>query len=79
MKQFRVLALGSILILSFATGALAQTQNTIDSDQPTAQSEDKGSSGPILQTTDSDQQSTQLLKILQTMSSSARRFLPQSS
>jgi hypothetical protein len=41
MKEIRVLALGSILLLGFATGLRAQTQ-TEDTDQPaTAQSEDK--------------------------------------
>ena len=57
MKQIRVLALGSILILGFATGALAQTQTTTDSDQPAAQSEDKAAPATDQQT-GADQQST---------------------
>ena len=58
MKQIRVLALGSVLILGFATGALAQTQTTTDSVQPAAQSEDKAAPATDQQTTGSDQQST---------------------
>ena len=51
MKNIRVLALGTILVFSFATGALAQTQNTTDSDQPTIQSEDKAAPATDQQTT----------------------------
>jgi hypothetical protein len=41
MKKIRILALGTLLVLSFVMGAQAQTGTTSDSDQPTTQSEDK--------------------------------------
>ena len=53
MKKIRILALGSILVLSFATGAMAQTeQPKTDSDQAaTAQSEEKAAPTTEQQTT----------------------------
>ena len=52
MKKIRILALGSILVLSFATGALAQTEATADKDQPAnAQSEEKAAPTTEQQTT----------------------------
>jgi hypothetical protein len=41
MKKIRILALGTLLVLSIVMGAQAQTGTTSDSDQPTTQSEDK--------------------------------------
>ena len=41
MKKIRILALGTVLVLSFVMGAQAQTGTTSDADQPTTQSEDK--------------------------------------
>ena len=41
MKKIRILALGTLLVLSIVMGAQAQTGTTSDSDQPTKQSEDK--------------------------------------
>jgi cell division septation protein DedD len=61
MKKIRILALGSILVLSFATGALAQTEESrTDSDQPsTAQSEEKAAPPTEQQTTtESEQKAT---------------------
>jgi hypothetical protein len=58
MKKIRILALGSILVLSFATGALAQAEESrTDSDQAaTAQSEEKAAPPTEQQTTTSEQQ-----------------------
>jgi len=56
MKKIRVLALGTILVLGFAAGALAQTETTTDSDQPTAQSEDKSAPTTDQQTTTEPEQ-----------------------
>jgi hypothetical protein len=40
MKKIRILALGTVLVLSFVMGAQAQTGTTSDPYQPTTQSED---------------------------------------
>ncbi len=59
MKEVRILALGSILLLGFATGALAQTQTETNSGQPaTAQSEDKTASATDQQSTPETEHST---------------------
>ncbi len=47
MKKIRIFALGSILVLGFAVGALAQqTETTTDSDQPAAQSQPDDKAAP---------------------------------
>ena len=50
MKKIRILALGTLLVLSFVMGAQAQTGTTSDSDQPTTQSEDKAAPSTDQQT-----------------------------
>lgn len=57
MKKIRILALGSILVLGFATGALAQTEATADTDQSaTTQSEEKAAPPTEQQTTTESEQ-----------------------
>ena len=59
MREIRILALGTMLLLGFATGALAQTQTETNSDQPaTAQSEDKTAPATDQQSTTETEQST---------------------
>jgi hypothetical protein len=59
MREIRILALGSILLLGFATGAMAQTQAEDSSDQPaTAQSEDKAAPATDQESTTETEQST---------------------
>jgi hypothetical protein len=56
MKEIRVLALGSILLLGFATGLRAQTQTETDQ-PPAAQSEDKTAPATDQQSTTESEQS----------------------
>jgi hypothetical protein len=61
MKKIRILTLSSIMVLSFATGVLAQAEESrTDSDQAaTAQSEEKAAPPTEQQTiTESEQQAT---------------------
>jgi hypothetical protein len=61
MKKIRILALGSILVLSFATGALAQPEESrTDSDQAAAAQSEEKAAPPTEQrtTTESEQQAT---------------------